>query len=194
MASPTSSSRSLSFTDLPREGQLKIFSYLDIPDFSSSISKEWYLLANDRSTWANVIKNIGLKSLEGKDVSEKKEKIKKIHELGKLYFPSEPKEESPLFPKIFSNIFRNIKEPTIKEPITIENTIKTLRKINEVKIRDTLKVWRKIYDQAEPITGKPAIEIPKFDELKKSTDKKNIKKLFAKWINDNKDNYNLTAL
>ena len=141
MTSPVSTSSPFSFADLPTEMQLKVFSHLDIPDLASAslASTDCYILANDRSTWANLIENIGLKNLEGKTLTEK---IKKIHELGKVYFPE-----------------------VIEKTITIENTKETIRKINEIKIKDTLKVWEKIYAQAQPIAGKAAIETPKFDEL-----------------------------
>ncbi|NGX49164.1 MAG: E3 ubiquitin-protein ligase sspH2 [Candidatus Anoxychlamydiales bacterium] len=173
MTSSISKSSTLPFGNLPNEMIMKVFSHLDIPELASTslASKHFQGLANDWATWSSVIDKIGLKNLEDKDVSEKKQKIKKIHELGKLYFPE-----------------------VIEEPITIENTIETIRRIHEIKIRDTLKIWEKIYEQAEHIAGKPDIEIPKFDELKKSTDKKYIKQVFAKWINNNKDNFNLTEL
>ncbi|NGX32386.1 MAG: hypothetical protein K1060chlam4_00429, partial [Candidatus Anoxychlamydiales bacterium] len=155
-------------------------------------SRDCHDLANNRSTWSNVIENIGFTNLEGQEAATTK--IKKAHELGKLYFPIQ--EESYI--DIFTHTddpyikYRNIKKP--KESITIENTKETLRKINEIKIRDTLKVWQKVYSQAQQIAEKPAIEIPRFDELKKSTDKKAIKKSFADWINNNKDNFDPTQL
>ncbi|NGX32290.1 MAG: Internalin-A [Candidatus Anoxychlamydiales bacterium] len=190
MTSPVSKSIPSLFQDLlPKEDKLKIFSYLDIPDLTSVsyLSNGFKELANDQSIWSDIINRIGLNHSKYETVSEIKAKIEKIHELGKLYFPPSAEEATPFY------FFR--KPKVIKKPITIENTKETLRKINEeIKIKDTLKVWQKVYEKADPIAGKPAIDIPKFDELKESTDKKAIKASFADWINNNKDNFNLTRL
>ncbi|NGX32288.1 MAG: E3 ubiquitin-protein ligase SlrP [Candidatus Anoxychlamydiales bacterium] len=194
MTSPVSETGA-AFQTLPQEDKLKIFSYLDIPDLTSvsHLSNGFKELANDQSIWSDIINRIGLNHSKYETVSAIKAKIKKIHEIGKTLLIQE-KSYIDIFKHPYDHYikYRNIKKP--KESITIENTKETLRKINEIKIRDTLTVWRNIYQQAEHITGKPAIEIPKFDELKKSTDKKNIKQAFASWINNNKDKFTLTRL
>lgn len=158
-------------SEISNENKLMIFSYFDIPALTnaSGVSRDFYPLANDPLLWKNIAENIGFKNLENKE--DIILKITTINTLKKAFFP----------------------EITTKS-ITIASIKETIQKINEIKIRDTIKIWEKIYEQAEQITGKPTIDIPKFDELKKSKDKKYIKQVFANWIKNNKDNFNLIKL
>ncbi|NGX34298.1 MAG: Internalin-A [Candidatus Anoxychlamydiales bacterium] len=161
---------------MPQELKMYIFSFLKslLDLFSASqVSGEFFALTNDQPLWSRIMTEIGIKSIPGEPISEMKARIKKIHETARHFF--EPSDS------------------IISKSFTIENTKEALRRINEIKIRDTLTVWQKIYDQAI-LRGSTLPPKPTFDELRKSTDKNAIKKAFADWIDANKDKINLDSL
>ena len=183
------SSRPFNLEKLPRDSLNRISYFLEIPDLAafSETSKTCYNAANNRFfVWKPRITEIKMRYIEGETTQKIKERIKKIHEIGKV-IPNRSLTDRYNYARTYAKQLTKI-----KDPITFENTQATLRRIHVAnQIRDTLIVWEEIYDQ---LTDKAVVRRPNFDELKQSTNKNAIKDAFATWIEQNKSNITGTSL
>ena len=157
-----------SFLDfLPEEGQVEILKNCDIPGIANMalVSTRSNNLAHDFQVWKRFKEIIGEQPLPTDNYETIKDRILDINQKATEYKNS----------SIHSRK---------KIPITLENTQKSLKKINLINAKDTIKVWEAIINQNRATD----LTYPCFTEDQLENNPLDIIQQFDDWIDQNKDN------